>query len=159
MPSPGREWGQQAVFEVGQCEPTAGKRDRAGLVVEAQLAEDVRSSAAQIPSRAAAEPLTALSGVRRSWLTMARKTARERSHCSTGLRSWSVTTTDSTAPRGERVWVALTRVRTLRPSVASPALGSPVDQASRCGGMQMSLRSAALLQFCDLGLAGYGYMA
>ena len=63
-------------------------------------------------------------GVRSSWLTMPRNSARSRSSSSSGVMSCRVTTTDSTSPSSERMGVALTRVVTLRPSGASRTISS-----------------------------------
>ena len=57
----------------------------------------------------------AASGALSSWLTSSRNSARERSSASNGARSWMVTTTVSTAPSAERIGVASSSVRTLRP--------------------------------------------
>ena len=73
-------------------------------------------SAGAAPSAAAAEPLMAASGARSSWLTMPRNCARCRSISSNGARSWSVTTTETVLPPGERIGVTLSRTRTARPS-------------------------------------------
>ena len=83
-----------------------------------------RSGAREAPSTAVAEPLTALSGVRSSWLTMDRNSARWRSSSSSGARSCSVTTIDSTAPSAERIGVALTSVVTRRPSGTDSVISS-----------------------------------
>ena len=55
-------------------------------------------------------------GILSSWLTMARNSARSRSSSSRGVRSWRVTTKDSTSPASERMGVAFTSAVTLRPS-------------------------------------------
>ena len=91
-----------------------------------------RSDAAS--SRVVAEPLMVESGVRSSWLTMPRNSARSRSISSSGVRSCNVTTTDSTSPCSERMGVALTRVATDRPSgawitISSARTASPVLSA------------------------------
>ena len=75
-------------------------------------------------SRVATEPLTEVRGVRSSWLTMARNSARSRSVSSSAVRSCRVTTTDSTSPSSERMGVALTRVVTLRPSGTDRTISS-----------------------------------
>ena len=67
------------------------------------------SSAADASSRVSADPLMAASGVRSSWLTMSRNSARSRSSSSIGVMSCMVTTTDSTSPSSEKMGVALTR--------------------------------------------------
>ena len=74
------------------------------------------SSASPSSSRVAAEPLIDVSGSRSSWLTRLRNSARWRSISSSGARSCSVTTADSTPPPGDGIGVELTRVRTLSPS-------------------------------------------
>ena len=81
------------------------------------------------------------SGVRSSWLTMPRNSARSRSRSSSGVRSCRVTTTDSTPPSSERMGVALSSAVTLRPSgtrrtissarTVSPALSSSAMDSSR----------------------------
>ena len=81
-----------------------------------------RSDAASVS--VAAEPLMAASGVRSSWLTMPRNSARSRSNSSIGVMSCMVTTTDSTSPSSERMDVALIRVVTLRPSGAWRTISS-----------------------------------
>ena len=75
-------------------------------------------------SRVSVEPLMAASGVLSSWLTMPRNSARSRSRSSSGVRSWMVTTTDSTSPSSDRMGVALTRAVTLRPSGAFRTISS-----------------------------------
>ena len=65
-----------------------------------------------------------VSGVRSSWLTMPRNSARSRSISSIGVMSCMVTTTDSTSPSSERMDVALIRVVTLRPSGAWRTISS-----------------------------------
>ena len=49
-------------------------------------------------STVAAEPLMAASGVRNSWLTISRNSARTRSSSRSGAMSCMVTTTEATAP-------------------------------------------------------------
>ena len=78
--------------------------------------------------------MTAARGVRNSWLTMPRNSARSRSSSSIGVMSCMVTTTDSTSPSSpssEKMGVALTRVVTLRPlgawrTISSARTVSPV---------------------------------
>ena len=55
-------------------------------------------------------------GIRSSWLTMPRNSARSRSCSSTAVMSCMATTTDSTSPSPERMGVALSSTVTLRPS-------------------------------------------
>ena len=74
------------------------------------------SSSPAPSSSVAIDPLTAARGIRSSWLTVARNSARRRSSSSTAAMSCTVTTTDSTAPSSERMGVALSSTRTLRPS-------------------------------------------
>ena len=50
------------------------------------------------PSTVAAEPLIAVSGVRSSWLTMPRNSARSRSSSSSGVMSWMVAATEMISP-------------------------------------------------------------
>ncbi len=76
------------------------------------------------PSTVAVEPLMATSGVRSSWLTMPRNSARMRSISSSGARSCRVTIIDSTVPPPGRIGVALTRVVTLRPSGTESVISS-----------------------------------
>ena len=81
------------------------------------------------------------SGVRSSWLTMPRNSARNCSISSSGVMSCSVTTKDSTPPSSERMGVALSSAATLRPSgtrstissarTVSPALSSSAMDSSR----------------------------
>ena len=84
------------------------------------------------------DPLTEVSGVRSSWLTMARNSARSRSSSSSSVRSWKVTTTASTLPSSERMGVAFNRVVTDRPSgtdsvISSARSVSPARSASAKG--------------------------
>ena len=90
------------------------------------------------PSSVAMEPLMDVSGTRSSWLTIARNSARSRSASSSGVRSWSVTTTDSTSSSSERIGVALSSTVTLRPSgtpmtISSARTVSPVPSACASG--------------------------
>ena len=85
-----------------------------------------------------AEPLIELSGARSSWLTMARNAARMCSRSSSGARSCTVTTTDSTRPSAERMGVALTSALRRRPSgacstISSARTVSPVPRARAMG--------------------------
>ena len=105
-----------------------------------------RSGARETPSTAVAEPLMALSGVRSSWLTMDRNSARWRSSSSSGARSCRVTTIDSTAPSAERIGVALTSVVTLRPSGTDSVISS-------------ARTVSALLICCAIGELGQGDLA
>ena len=82
------------------------------------------SSSEAASSRVSADPLMEVSGVRSSWLTMPRNSARSRSRSSSGVMSCRVTTTDSTSPSFERMGVELTRVVTLRPSGAWSTISS-----------------------------------
>ena len=75
-------------------------------------------------SRVSVEPLMAARGVRSSWLTMPRNSARSRSRSSSGVMSWMEMTTDSTSPSSERMGVALTRAVMLRPSGARSTISS-----------------------------------
>ena len=72
----------------------------------------------------AAEPLMEVSGVRSSWLTMPRNSARSRSISSSGVMSCRVTTTETTSPSSERMGVAFTRVVTLPPPGTSMTISS-----------------------------------
>ena len=76
------------------------------------------------PSTVAVEPLMEISGVRSSWLTMARNPSRCRSSSSSGARSCRVTTTDSTSPSAARIGVELTSVRTPWPSGSDSTISS-----------------------------------
>ena len=75
-------------------------------------------------STVAVEPLMDISGVRSSWLTMPRNSARRRSSSSNGARSCRVTTIDSTVLSRERIGVALTRVVMRRPSGTESVISS-----------------------------------
>ena len=66
----------------------------------------------------------AASGVRSSWLTSPRNSARSRSSSSSGARSCMVTTTAATAPSSPWIGVALTSIDTLRPSGAESTISS-----------------------------------
>ncbi len=103
-------------------------------------------SAAGGSNRVVMEPLTEVSGVRSSWLTIARNSARSRSSSSSGVRSCRVTTKVSTSPSSERMGVALSSAVTLRPSgtrrtissartvspaLSSSAIGSSMRESSR----------------------------
>ena len=83
------------------------------------------SAAGEAPSTVAVEPLIEMSGVRSSWLTIPRNSARSRSISASGARSCRVTTTDSTVPSAERIGVELTSVVTLRPSGTDSVISSP----------------------------------
>ncbi len=88
-----------------------------------------RSKAASVS--VAADPLMAARGVRSSWLTMPRNSARSRSSSSIGVMSCMVTTTDSTSPSSRKMGVALIRVVTLCPpgawrTISSARTVSPV---------------------------------
>ena len=74
------------------------------------------SSASDSSSSATAEPVIDVSGVRSSWLTSARNSVRRRSVSSSGARSCMVTTTEPVSGASPGIGVALTSVRTLRPS-------------------------------------------
>ena len=65
---------------------------------------------------AVTEPRMEVRGIRSSWLTMPRNSARSRSCSSTAAMSCMATTTDSTSPSSERMGVALSSTVTLRPS-------------------------------------------
>ena len=65
-----------------------------------------------------------VSGVRSSWLTMPRNSARSRSSSSSGVMSCRVTTTETTSPSSERMGVAFTRVVTLPPPGTSMTISS-----------------------------------
>ena len=75
-------------------------------------------------SMVVAEPLMEVSGVRSSWLTMPRNSARSRSISSRGVMSCMVTTTDSTPPSSDRMGVALSNTVTLRPPAVSITISS-----------------------------------
>ena len=86
-------------------------------------------------SRVSADPLMEVSGVRSSWLTMPRNSARRRSRSSSGVRSWMVTTTGSTTGSTSsscaKMGVELIRVVTLCPpgafrTISSACTVSPV---------------------------------
>ena len=74
-----------------------------------------RSASRRSSSAVEAEPRIAASGALSSWLTSSRNSARERSSASNGARSWSVTTSRSTAPSAGPIGVASSSVRTLLP--------------------------------------------
>ena len=82
------------------------------------------SGAGEAPRTVAVEPLIEISGVRSSWLTMPRNSARMRSISSSGSRSCSVTTTLRTVPSSAWIGVELTRVVTLRPSGTESVISS-----------------------------------
>ena len=105
-----------------------------------------RTSVGCIPenssSRAETEPLTVAKGVRNSWLTMARNSARIRSISSISVMSWRVTIKFSTPSSSEGMDVAFISALMLRPSGACrttssartvfPALKSwDIDNSSR----------------------------
>ena len=101
-----------------------------------------RTSAApsgeEAPSTVAAEPLMVVSGVRSSWLTAPRNSARSRSSSSSGVMSCRVATTEMISPSAERIGVALTTVVTSRPSarwmtIASARTVSPLLSALDMG--------------------------
>ena len=88
--------------------------------------------------RVVADPLMEARGVRSSWLTTPRNSARCRSNSSSGVRSCRVTTTDSTSPSAEEMGVALTSVVTLLPSgtattISSARTVSPAPSARASG--------------------------
>ena len=58
----------------------------------------------------------AVNGIRSSWLTMPRNSARSRSSSSKGVMSCIVAMTDTTSPSAERTGVALMTVVIARPS-------------------------------------------
>ena len=96
------------------------------------------SSSDAASSRVVTEPLMEVSGVRSSWLTMPRNSARSRSSSSIGVMSCRVTTKDSTSPSSERMGVALSSAVTLRPSgtwmtISSARTVSPVFSACARG--------------------------
>ena len=97
------------------------------------------SSGDEAVSTVAAEPFIDVSGARSSWLTTPRNSARKRSSSSSGVMSWTVTTTETTSPSSDHIGVALTSVlvsvpsgrrnttssaRTLSPLVAARSSGS-----------------------------------
>ena len=65
---------------------------------------------------AVTDPMMEVRGVRSSWLTIARNSARSRSCSSTSAMSCMVTIIDSTEPSSERMGVALSSTVTHRPS-------------------------------------------
>ena len=75
-------------------------------------------------SMVVAEPLMEVSGVRSSWLTMPRNSARSRSNSTRGVMSCMVTTKDSTPPSSEWMGVALSNTVTLRPAAVSNTISS-----------------------------------
>ena len=66
----------------------------------------------------------AVNGVRSSWLTMPRYSARSRSSSSSGVMSCMVATTDTTSPSFENIGAALTTVVTAWPSGSSMMISS-----------------------------------
>ena len=82
------------------------------------------SSPGEARSRVVVAPMMEVSGVRSSWLTMDRNSARSRSSSSSGARSCRVTTIDSTSPSADRMGVALTSSATLRPSGTETVISS-----------------------------------
>ena len=82
------------------------------------------SKAGEASRRAVAEPLTDVSGIRSSWLTMPRNSARRHSSASKGVMSCRITTTDSTPPSPEWMGVALIRKVMLRPSGTAMTISS-----------------------------------
>ena len=79
-------------------------------------------SPGEASSTVAVEPLTAASGVRGSWLTNPRNSARGQNSSSRGARSCAVTTTEATAPSSPWIGVAFNRIDTLRPSGAEKTI-------------------------------------
>ncbi len=105
-----------------------------------------RSGSREPPSAVAAEPLMAASGALSSWLTRPRNSARERSRASNGARSWIVTTTVSTAPSGERIGVASSSVRTLRPSGTESSTSSARTRSALRRSASVASRPSPLRQ-------------
>ena len=97
-----------------------------------------------VPSSAAVEPLIAASGVRSSWLTMLRNSARMRSSSSRGARSCMVTTTDATVPSSAWIGVALTSVVTLRPSGVASTISSARTVSALLSALASGSRSRAI---------------
>ena len=95
-----------------------------------------RSSAASII--VVAEPRIVVSGVRSSWLTMPRNSARSRSMSSSADMSWNTNTYDSISPPAARTGAAFSSTVTLRPSgtpstISSARTVSPVASPSASG--------------------------
>ena len=89
-------------------------------------------------SALAAEPLMAVNGIRSSWLTVPRNSARSRSSSSNGVMSCRVAMTDKISPCAERTGVALMTVVTACPSgrwmtISSARTVSPVRIARVVG--------------------------
>ena len=83
-------WSACASMIRKNCRTSAGSRTRAAR------------------STVVVAPLIEVSGARNSWLTMPRKSARNRSSSSSGARSCMVTTIDTAVPSAEWIGVALT---------------------------------------------------
>ena len=96
-------------------------------------------------SRVVVEPLMVANGVRSSWLTMPRNSARRRSCSSNGDMSCRVTTKETTSPSAEWMGVALISVVTLRPSGTRRTICSArtVSPALRTSAMGKSLRETS----------------
>ena len=123
-------------------------------------------------SSADTEPLTVARGVRSSWLTIARNSARSRSISSSAVRSCRVTTKLSTSPSSDHMGVAFISAVTLLPSgtwkttssarTVSPALSASATESScretsrpsarrivitsrRCSGGRSGVRRASII--------------
>ena len=116
-------------------------------------------------SRAATDPLTVATGVRNSWLTIARNSARSRSCSSRGVMSCTVTMKDSIRPSSERMGVPLTSTLKLRPSgtrrtissarIVSAALSAwAMDSSSREISAPSARRTVMTSRSCSGGWSG-----
>ena len=70
------------------------------------------------------EPFIVARGVRSSWLTMPKNSARSRSTSCTAVISWMVTTRVSTSPPSVWIGVQFISAETLRPSDTSKTISS-----------------------------------
>ena len=102
-----------------------------------------RSSARAGRSSVAVTPLMEMSGARSSWLTMARNSARRRSVSSSAARSCIVTTTVSASPPPVRMGVALTSMRTLRPSGTESSTSAARRRSARLSSSSVTSRPSA----------------
>ena len=86
-----------------------------------------------------------VSGVRSSWLTMPRNSARSLSSSCSGVMSCTVMTTESISPVSVRMGVALTTAVTLLPSGASMMISSARTVSFE---VRALARGSALLGIC-----------
>ena len=117
MPAPMRPGSSRSLIRPcmrSACSPMMRKNSR----------RSAGSTALPPSSSVVTEPLMEVSGVRSSWPTRLKNSARWRSISSSGAKSCMVTTTDSISPSGDRIGVALISVRTLRPSGTASSISS-----------------------------------